>query len=1024
MIMDLDLEKFRGKPPYASEIYGVFQPLIGWKSRLIRNRLDLGAATLPSVPHVVAVQYRGNRELVVTVADEQVAVINADGVFSNAGGADMFRPRPELITFQTPDYLDSLIVRFLQGEARAQLVDHAVDDTAFWRDFWIANLSPGALNAALRQTVELISGPPVFEMLLPPEQSNPLLDYVQRTRLEFSDREQAATYLFDKEVYVTRFLNSLLPPPGADPAVAGFPAKVNELLLNVVAPLDLKTVLEMLDPFHLAHGFGRDAVLSPVGLINLYRQFYFDFQSFLGAPVEHVWLSPGSTTELIEVSTRRVLQEHVLEQLAESVSRTETAETAQDELSQAIKEENQRNVKLGSSVSGGATVLVAHADASASMSVEETQRRAREETHRTTRQQSAKLSTEIRNQVQSTFRTVTETTDTRSKRYTIENKTDKLVNYELRRKMRQVGVQQQDLGTQLCWQTYVDDPGVQLGVGQLVHLAAKSDLSQYNHQQLKPEPQAHTDTATILLPVPNPGDHSNLGPIAAAASAGFAIGSVPGAVVGVGVEVVLDSLFGGKDKSDYYDIGTQSTIHQAYKVPLPAGYQVAPVAQQQPDELFEIEPPGDIPIRKIGNNGRNLKHRMNILNAAEGTFDLIVYGGSVTPGEIVQYQAKITVVPTADTMAAVSAENKGIAEANKDKDIERARKIREEFVTTVQDRVKLASEVRPRLSDDLREEERTVVYRNLIEKLMREAWSLSADRSVAHLRSELIKSIFDVDKLLYFVAPEWWQPRVHESSQQTGAGRPPADSGVAPQQVSLNKSSKVALAAGAAVSGLANAAVARARLGTLGTEDLVGWGGEGRPDNYLITEDSKAAPLGSSLGWLLQLDGDNLRNAFLNAPWVKAVLPIRPGKEQAALEWLKQSQVEGTDGLDELYAGDDRELFKAKYTAKYHVDKNVTVGDVLELLADEVTAKADAGMEVVKEQVTVDAAHTRDVYYLRPDRVFEKGFDPLVGGFLATPEVIDGKPQFEVYTQWVEILPTDQIVAVEVEYDPKTGFLK
>ena len=55
--------------------------------------------------------------------------------------------------------------------------------------------------------------------------------------------------------------------------------------------------------------------------------------------------------------------------------------------------------------------------------------------------------------------------------------------------------------------------------------------------------------------------------------------------------------------------------------------------------------------------------------------------------------------------------------------------------------------------------------------------------------------------------------------------------------------------------------------------------------------------MGSSLGWMLQLDGDDMRNAFLNAPWVKAVLPIRPGKELEASNWLQQSHVEGTDGL-------------------------------------------------------------------------------------------------------------------------------
>ena len=51
---------------------------------------------------------------------------------------------------------------------------------------------------------------------------------------------------------------------------------------------------------------------------------------------------------------------------------------------------------------------------------------------------------------------------------------------------------------------------------------------------------------------------------------------------------------------------------------------------------------------------------------------------------------------------------------------------------------------------------------------MRDAWSLTAHWPVAHLRSELIKALFDVDKMMYFVAPEWWQPRRHQSGLQTG----------------------------------------------------------------------------------------------------------------------------------------------------------------------------------------------------------------------------------------------------------------
>jgi hypothetical protein len=48
--------------------------------------------------------------------------------------------------------------------------------------------------------------------------------------------------------------------------------------------------------------------------------------------------------------------------------------------------------------------------------------------------------------------------------------------------------------------------------------------------------------------------------------------------------------------------------------------------------------------------------------------------------------------------------------------------------------------------------------------------------------------------------------------------------------------------------------------------------------------------------------------------------------------------------------------------------------------------------------------------------VYEKGFDPLDKGFKAESE--EG---YEVFDQWVEVLPTDQVAVVEVEYDPKTG---
>ncbi len=70
-----------------------------------------------------------------------------------------------------------------------------------------------------------------------------------------------------------------------------------------------------------------------------------------------------------------------------------------------------------------------------------------------------------------------------------------------------------------------------------------------------------------------------------------------------------------------------------------------------------------------------------------------------------------------------------------------------------------------RKSDELREEERIVVYRKLIQDMLLNGMAMPDDRT-RHVVAELLNSIFDVDKMLYFVAPEWWRPRLHRSRQQ------------------------------------------------------------------------------------------------------------------------------------------------------------------------------------------------------------------------------------------------------------------
>jgi hypothetical protein len=207
---------------------------------------------------------------------------------------------------------------------------------------------------------------------------------------------------------------------------------------------------------------------------------------------------------------------------------------------------------------------------------------------------------------------------------------------------------------------------------------------------------------------------------------------------------------------------------------------------------------------------------------------------------------------------------------------------------------------------------------------------------------------------------------------------------------------------------------------------LVSWSdSRPRPDNYLITEKSEPAAFGSSLGWLLQLDGDNLRNAFLNAPWVKAIIPIRPGKEAAAAMWLQNVNVEGADGLADNYHAPDEELAQIRTGLGLAAGAHVTIQDAIRHLCAEVAAKHRESLKVKKYPKT-EINDDNKVSATPIEKVYEHGFYPLQGGFRVDPNDPDPDPNnedkhFRVIDQWLEILPTDQVVPMEVVYNPLTG---
>lgn len=909
--MLVDYERFEGLLPYASSMFGIYQPLLGWRGQRLRNWFD---------PDICCtrdglIQYMSGKFF----PDVRIAEVDHRGIEVQRLAIATSTPAHR---FNLPSILDSRLGRRIL-EAINSKTPIVTSSNVVWADY----VSTQALNDELQKIRRDLSAPTGF---VPQNEAA-----IERAAKWESMVAGMLSYFYTNNM--TAVLKCIFFP--GDTAV------------------DLSRYQNMLGLFGqcIPGTDGHDdsitnIALSPIGMIHLYRQYFFEFDSFLGPPVQHVWLSPGSTVELVETHSRTVTTERLTEISSESIQRTEESVTTNDEISDAVSNENTNNTKLGvsASVDGGFDVKAfsAHAAISGSFGYDTNTKKAREQLHKQSRSQSSKISNEIKRNFKTSLRTVTETTDTSSKRYVLTNTTSELINYELRRKMRQVLVQLQDIGTFLCWQTYVDNPGIDLGIAELVHIAEPVDLANLQAPTLAPE--------------------------------------APPEVVEMDIPFEYKSLTNTEEKDVTFFKGSdEETVGNNDRIVWKRVYQVYP-----PKPNYTLN--ADIKTSCIHTNTCVTEAAVvsNDEEKKQGVWKLELRLPQVNFDD----QSAVNVKVTLRWDAPAGVMNAAFEEAKKTYDAEKERLSKEAFVRAARERIRLASTIQSRNSGDLREEERIVVYRKLIGDLLDVDVDIE-NGTTRHILSELISAIFDVDKMLYFVAPEWWRPRIHSEHLSFGVdGDEPVT--------------------------------------RLTGENVVGWGGIGekRKNNYYITEDSRPAKLGSSLGWLLQLDGDTMRNAFLNAPWVKAVLPMRPGMEFEALTWLRLAAVEGTEGLNDLYAeevagekvtiADELKTYTgwkdaadiARYDASFSANE-VTVGDAIKYLALKVRKKHEAS-NVLKVDV--------DKHYMPTDRVFDYGFDPTAvsGGFRATPSATD---LFEVFDQWVEVLPTDQLVAVSVQYDPLTG---
>lgn len=167
-----------------------------------------------------------------------------------------------------------------------------------------------------------------------------------------------------------------------------------------------------------------------------------------------------------------------------------------------------------------------------------------------------------------------------------------------------------------------------------------------------------------------------------------------------------------------------------------------------------------------------------------------------------------------------------------------ATKMTEELLTQQFERNKTLitekSKVKSRPANDLRREERYEVMNRMVSYLFGRGDDPSEPTP---LEIEYFHRYFDIDAIFTYMHPSWWKPRF--SSKSVGLER----------------------------------------------------------EAYEITAESEPAALGSSLGWLIQLDGDRRRNEFLNSPWARVCVPMRPGREREAIGWLAK-YIEGEVGYD------------------------------------------------------------------------------------------------------------------------------